>query len=55
MTQKKLSFTKEQLSKAFDQWTRDYLMNPEGFQEFEIEEVGEAQADTLIEYLRKQS
>ena len=47
-----MTFTKEQLTKAFEIWNDDYLINPTSYQEIKgCENPAELQAERLLEIL----
>lgn len=47
-----MTFTKEQLIKAFEIWNDDYLINPTSYQEIKgCENPAELQAERLLEIL----
>jgi len=48
----KYTFSRSELILAFQKWNRNYLANPEEFDEI-TKDSAEKQADTLIEYLVK--
>jgi hypothetical protein len=48
----KITFTKEQLIKAFEIWNDDYLVNPGSYNEIkDCENPAELQAERLLEIL----
>ncbi len=53
--EKKLEFTRTSLIKAFEKWNKDFIENPDDFNEKLMESNHEQSAidsaDTLIEYL----
>ena len=50
---KKLKFNRQELINAFNAWNKDYLKEPDEFQDITSETLASDQADLLIDYLKE--